>query len=362
MEVSIDNKPAMAWTRVPLAETPAHFKSFDAQLDGLLIEPQDGQTKHPLVILLHGSESTAALQFGRNYAYIFAAQGIAVFMYDKRGTGTSEGFYTQDFELLADDAVAASEEARRMLAGRYSRWGYFGGSQGGWIGPRAAEKSNPDFVEVGFGLVETPLEEDQQQVQLELRNKGYGPDVLAKALQVTNATAVVVASHFTSGYDQLKQIKERYGKEPWFSQIKGEFTGTVLHDDPAELRVTGEARVNPVGVLWHYDAQRVVRSLKMPQLWVLAGADREAPSDLARERLTDLIHQGHNIDLYVYPHTDHGIADYVELPNGDRKVTRIADGYLRLLGDWAKEKLNPPYGRAEKVGGNGTAKPVQRAH
>ncbi|MEO7682193.1 MAG: hypothetical protein ABIS14_16145 [Sphingomonas sp.] len=40
----------------------------------------------------------------------------------------------------------------------------------------------------------------------------------------------------------------------------------------------------------------------------------------------------------------------------------VSDGYLRLLGDWAKGKLNPPYGRAEKISIAGTARPAQRAH
>ena len=53
-----------------------------------------------------------------------------VFVYDKRGTDESDGEYTQNFELLAADAAAALTHAKAMARGRFSRAGYFGGSQG----------------------------------------------------------------------------------------------------------------------------------------------------------------------------------------------------------------------------------------
>src|SRR3546814_8382190 len=69
------------------------------------------------------------------YVYAMAAQGISVFVYDKRGTGGSEGEYTQNFELLAADAAKALDTARGMTAGRHGRAGFFGGRQGGRVGP-----------------------------------------------------------------------------------------------------------------------------------------------------------------------------------------------------------------------------------
>src|SRR3546814_4024148 len=91
-----------------------------------------------------------------------AAQGISVFVYDKRGTGGSEGEYTQNFELLAADAAKALDTARGMTAGRHGRAGFFGGSQGGWVAPLAATRTKADFVAVGFGLVASPIEEDRE--------------------------------------------------------------------------------------------------------------------------------------------------------------------------------------------------------
>ncbi len=343
-----DDGAGQRWRRVELKETPTHFTSLGTDLYGLLIEPSDAPATRPLVIFVHGSEKTTDI--GISYQYVFAAQGISVFMYDKRGTGLSDGFYTQNFELLAEDAVAASREARRLAALRFGRWGYFGGSQGGWVAPRAAQIGGADFVAVGFGLVLSPLEEDSEQVFFELRRKGFGDDAIAGARQVTAATDALVASHFTTGYDAVADVKRRLAGTRWMSQVEGEFTGPILKADPDDLRRTGAALFDGLAIQWTYDAQSVVGALATPQLWVLADSDRDAPGDLTRARLSKFIAAGRPIELYVFRHTDHGITNYVEAADGSRTTTRVADGYYRLLGDWIKGAASQRYGESDHLG------------
>lgn len=333
--------------KVALRETPTHFKSHGTELAGVLIEPMQSNGKPSLVVFVHGSEKTPGI--GGYYPYVFAAEGLAVFAYDKRGTGASEGDYTQNFELLADDAAAALEQARKLAAGRYSRAGFFGGSQGGWVAPRAAALAHADYVAVGFGLVMTPLEEDQQQVVLEMQEKGHDAAAIAKAREVTDATGAVMASHFTAGYDQLAAVKRKFANEPWLHTIEGEFTGELLAEDEADLRRTGAARHDNLNIIWNYDAMAAIRALSVPQLWVLAGDDREAPGSVTRERLIALKHEGKPIDLYVFPHTDHGMYEFVQNADGSRRVTRITEGYFRLLADWIRQQDTPPYGSAERI-------------
>ncbi|WP_430389290.1 alpha/beta hydrolase family protein [Dyella sp. 20L07] len=337
----------IAQPMIPLRETSTHFSSHGAKLAGVLIESTKTEGKPPLVVFVHGSEKTPGI--GGYYPYMLAAQGLSVFAYDKRGTGASEGDYTQHFELLADDAAAALDEARKLAAGRYSRAGLLGGSQGGWVAPLAAKLAHADFVAVGFGLVMSPLEEDQQQVVVEMQEKGYDTAAMARAREVTDATEAVMASHFTSGYEQLAAVKRRYAKEPWLHKIEGEFTGELLADNEADLRRTGAPRYDNLNILWNYDAVGVIRSLTMPQLWVIAGEDRDAPGALTRERLNALQRQGKPIDLYVFPHTDHGMYEFVQDADGTRHNTRITDGYFRLLADWIRQQDRSPYGRGERI-------------
>ena len=167
-----------AWQPIAFRETPTTFESVGTKMTGVLIEPPGApDAKRPLVVMVHGSERTSPI--GGVYGYAMAAQGISVFVYDKRGTGGSEGEYTQNFELLAEDAAHALEQARSMAAGYYARAGFFGGSQGGWVAPLAATRTKADFVAIGFGLVASPIEEDREQLVSEVRAAGQGEDAVA---------------------------------------------------------------------------------------------------------------------------------------------------------------------------------------
>src|SRR5450631_619104 len=137
------------WSGLEFKSTEIDFYSHGTRLHGVLLQPQAASTKPPLVVLVHGSERTSPN--ASSHQQLFTAQGVATFAYDKRGIARSQGVYTQDFMLLADDASAAVQAARRACRGCFSRVGLYGGRQGGWIAPRAALKSKADFVEVSFG-------------------------------------------------------------------------------------------------------------------------------------------------------------------------------------------------------------------
>ena len=334
-----------AWSPVEIRTTQTTFDSHGTRLAATLVEPA-GPGPHPLAVFVHGSERTSPMS--SPYPLILAAHGLSVFAYDKRGTGGSEGEYTQNFELLADDAAAAIKEARRIAAGRFRRIGYFGGSQGGWIAPLAATRSNPDFIAVGFGLIGSPIEEDREQVLSEMRARGYGEPDLSQARRVAEATGRLVASRFTSGFERLAEVRKLYGAKPWFSQIQGEFTGDVLREKEADLRRIGAALFDNLELIWNYDSRPTIAGLKVPQLWILAEADREAPSEETLAALQQLRAKGSDLTIYSFPGTDHGMVEFTEAADGTRTYGRITDGYFRLLADWIKGKASGSYGSARK--------------
>lgn len=156
------------WDRKPIKVTDTRFETNNAILAGQLLEPVNAGAETPLVIIAHGSEELGWIEAVPDL-YQMVGRDVSVFVYDKRGTGLSTGQYSQNFPELADDLVAASEEAKSMADGRF---GLFGLSQGGWIAPLAAKRSGADFVGIGYGLVVDILEEDAAQVELELTEKG----------------------------------------------------------------------------------------------------------------------------------------------------------------------------------------------
>lgn len=331
--------------RQTFASVETRFEGNGETLAGrLVLPPGDGPV--PIAVLVHGSEGYSARTFNY-FQRLFPAHGIGVFVYDKRGTGDSTGRYSQDFHLLADDAAAALREARRLAGARAGRVGFSGGSQAGWIEPLAATRSDADFVAVSYGLADSPLAEDRDQVQLDLRTAGHGPDVLAKAREVTDATGVVMASHFKEGYERVAQLKDKYGHEPWWNDMKGEFTGEIVRHPALALRVIGPFRDQ--GTTWDYDSMPALRAVKVPLLWIIAGADAEAPPEETRRRLLSVADGRPQVTVVEFPGTDHGILEFETAADGERTPTRAADGYFRMLVEWIRDGklMQPPYGNAQ---------------
>jgi pimeloyl-ACP methyl ester carboxylesterase len=341
IEFDLSGGPKGTWTKIPLVLTETRFVSTGITLAGRLVEPPGGG-KRPVVVLVQGSLDTPSLD-REPWQWILPTAGISVFVYDKRGTGASEGIYTQDFVALADDAAAAVVQARKVGGGRIARLGLQGLSQGGWVAPLAATKVNVDFLEIGYGVVGTPIEQDQWQVTYELLQKGFGADVLAKARELTEETGRIAASNFNRDLSELHAIQARYRGQSWMTQFEGQYSGELLR---GEL-VT--ARQESPGVIWHYDAESVLRKLSIPQLWIMAADDSLAPSGPTIARLQRLRTEGLPIQIAVFPDTDHGIRNFDVHPDGSRERARYAAGYFSLQIDWIKGRVAPPYGRASFV-------------
>lgn len=316
--------------RIALDVTDVVFDGAGVQLAGRLVMPE-GDARVPIAVLVHGSEHSSALD-SYSLQRQLPAEGIGVFVYDKRGTGASTGTYTQNYLLLANDAIAAVHEARRLAGDRAGKIGYQAGSQGGWVAPLAARIEPVDFLIVGFGLAVSPLDEDRQAIEQDLTSRGYGPEVVAKAMEVADATAAIIVNGFRDGYDQLAKVRARYGDEPWFEHVRGNISFYLLDTPEATAREEGPAILS--GVPAHYNPMPVLRNLDTPQLWILAENDSEAPSDETQRRLRGLAAQGKPITVAVFPDTDHGIYEYETTGEGTRVFTRNPDGYLAMMLDY----------------------------
>lgn len=348
VKVARTARSADRWTRMQFRVTDTDFSSVGTKIAGQLIEPINaGASKPPLLVMVHGSERTAAI--GNIYAYALAAQGIAVFAYDKRGTGASEGEYTQNFEILAEDAAAALIHAKGLAAGRVGRAGFYGGSQGGWVAPLAAGRTDADFVAVGFGLIASPIEEDREQMVSEVRALGLGRDAEALVNRLSQATAKLLLSDFADGYQELASVRRQIRTNSWLEKISGEHSGEILGLEEEQLRRLGAARFDNLEIIWNYDSMVALRRLRAPLLWVLAAEDREAPIEGTRRALMRLCASGKKLDAYVFPDTDHGMVEFKVDADGTRTVTRITDGYLQLLGDWIKGETKGGYGRSRRL-------------
>jgi hypothetical protein len=334
----------VAGQRIAFDVKEATFTSHGTRLVGRLLMPK-GTGKVAVVIFIHGSEDASALDTWA-LQRILPAEGVGMFVYDKRGTGRSGGTYTQDFNVLADDAVAAVHEARHLAGARLSRIGFHGTSQGGWVAPIAANRTPVDFVVVAYGLAVSVIAEDQEAVRLQLSEKGYSAKDIADALTVAKAAEAVFVSDFKSGIDEFDAVRARYRSAPWMKDMQGDFIFLVMPQSKSQLRAMAPK------FDWHtpfdFDPMPTLSASKAPQLWVLGGEDYQAPSAETRRRLDSLIAQRRPFTVAYYPKAAHGIMLFETGADGARVSTRIAPGYFRMIRDFARDgRLHGSYGDAE---------------
>jgi pimeloyl-ACP methyl ester carboxylesterase len=343
LEFHLKDGPSGIARRVLLPKQEAHFMSGGVDLYGELYRPLVGKPR-ALVVLIFGSGSDSATAY--NYLqHMLPLHGIATFVYDKRGTGPSGGKLSANFDVLADDAVAALAKAREMLNQANIPAGFIGESQGGWIAPLAATRTRTDFVVVSYGLAVSPLEESREQIADTMREKGHGEDAVAKALQLTDLTARIITSRFQEGLDELQHLKTKYASEPWLRDVQGDFTGLFLQADDSQLAALRTAF--DIDLSMHYEPKPVLGTVAVPMLWVLGGKDIEAPSATTLAVLKALQPRSRQLDIAVFPNADHGIMEF-ETVNGERRYTRESAGYHELLAHWVLSRdLRGKFGSAE---------------
>ena len=133
--------PAIASMPAPTQEEIV-FHNGEVKLAGTLILPK-GEGPFPAVVWTHGSGPVDRSDpIYRSLAYWMADFGIASLIYDKRGAGESTGSHARDpYPELADDAIAGVRALADHAKIDVDQIGVGGVSQGGWITPLAASRS-----------------------------------------------------------------------------------------------------------------------------------------------------------------------------------------------------------------------------
>lgn len=338
LEVRRGEAPPGSARRVSLPTRDVSFTSGGVELRGRLVLPDSGSGPFPVVIHVQGSGESSAVE-GRVLPYFWAANGVAGFVYDKRGTGGSGGEFTQMFTVLASDVVAAVDRLRRMPEVDADRIGVAGFSQGGWVGPLAASMEPAvRFVFVGYGLAMSVAEEDRLEAPLKLREKGLSEEAIREFEELNAVLHETVREGFTEeGWERVAAAVEEYRDRPWMEEVRGSGTwvGQLLGMGVEKARVVVPQMfdhfIDPF-----YDPVPTLESLEIPMMWVIAGEDIEAPPGPTIETIRRLRGEGKPVDLAVFPGTDHGMVTFEEQPNGQRVTTGVVPGYHCLMMDWIR--------------------------
>ena len=193
-----------------------HFEHHHANLAGSLYKP-DSLDPVPVVIVLHSA--SGGLRTNRFYEHLTAllpACGIAVFVYDRRGSGGSTGsFETANFALLAADAQAAIAALTTRNDIDRQRIGLYGISQGGWIAPLvAAHDPAVSLLVIVSGCGLTPAEQMIYSAQTALREAHYPEAIIAAATQLRQHVDAYYRGTLQRPVVQAELDAVR--SEPWF--------------------------------------------------------------------------------------------------------------------------------------------------
>ncbi|HEY6644236.1 alpha/beta hydrolase family protein [Povalibacter sp.] len=351
-EMDASGKPvALVWEQtgleprrasiVKLPEQMATFQSGELTLHGKLVMPAT-PCPCPSVVVVHGSESYSAVE---HYAepYIYAANGFATLVYDKRGTGKSTGKYSQNFRVLAGDVLAAVNWLRDQPGIDANRVHLAGFSQGGWIAPLAAARdANIKSVLIGYGPMVPVTGEDRWGYVYALHEKGFGDEAVAQADQIND----VISDIFDLGanrWNELAAMLDESRDEPWFAAVKGSdsLLGMVADSRmPLWMARTylwwKHGRDNPPFIDRLYDPVPTLAALNSPSYWILGGADSSMPTEWTIEQLEKLQKRGKPIDYLVYPDADHGILRFETGKDGSRTIIGYEPDYFRRQIDWLK--------------------------
>lgn len=320
---------AVTGTRVGTAIKETDFLSDGVRLRGKLVLPPGGAPR-ALAVWVEGSNNNPSTD-DSVWPHELARRGVAVFAYDKRGTGRSAGSPSSDFQVRARDTLAALQAARRLVPGS-PRLGVIGGSQGGWVAPLAAAQRPLDFVVAAFALAEGPIAQDRALVDQQLRDAGFDDDARQQARALTALTERIVRSGLRDGYAELDAFKAAHAAAPWLAAIQPRsYTGIFLKFGSEELRQHGAAMAQ--GLSFDHEPRPVLASLRARQLWLLGGSDRQAPNAGTQDILRGLQRQGRAVAVVVFPRADHGLIETVPQADG-RSVPAYTPGLFDVTADW----------------------------
>jgi hypothetical protein len=324
--------------RLALPVKTTRFDSEGVSLSGKLVLPAAGSAQ-ALAVWVEGSNNNPATD-DSVWPYELARRGVAVFVYDKRGTGASDGAPTSDFHLRARDTAAALKAAQGLAPG-IRRVGVIGGSQGGWVAPLVGTLAPLDFVVAAFALADGPVAQDQAIVAEQLREAGFGADVQREARELTAITARIVTSTRFEGLEALDAFKARHAGAPWLGAIgPRSYTGLLLRIPSEQIRAAGPAMAQ--GLPFDHQPLPVLESIAPRQLWLLGGQDRQAPNAATQAILRQLQQRGRPIAVALFPRAGHGLIE--ALPRSDGPAAAYSARVFDLTAGWILQARTPAAG------------------
>ncbi|OUC84005.1 hypothetical protein CA984_40485 [Streptosporangium minutum] len=240
------------------------------------------RSPRPGIVLVHGSGTGTPRAKLMSEAVGFAREGLSVLVYDKRSEGYS--LFQRSFSQLADDALGAVAALRTQPGVDPAKVGVWGFSEGGWVAPIAASRSEDiAFVVLVGANGLPPLRQQTWAVTAGLRKAGVTGSLVERA-------------------------------------------------EPNLYRTIADGGMFPEP---YYDPEPTLAAVRQPVLAIWGTHDLLTPPQESPPVVARALEKGGNrhYTFRFFPGADH--AAHQSPDGGVTRLPELAPGYADLVGSWA---------------------------
>lgn len=316
---------------VPATDTLAYrtedvrYPGDSITLGALLMIPVHSALPAAGAVIIQGSgTSDRSNQWSRAIAEVLVDAGVVVLLTDKRGGGASGGDWrAADFGDLAGDALAGVSYLRGRREVSAERIGLVGLSQGGWIAPLAAARSDDvAFVVNVSGASVSFAEQSFHEMAATARQAGLSESRVQEVLDLNRAAGDYL---ITGDWPRYERARERALQTPW-RQVAAGFPGSA--SSPVWEFLRGVVAYDPMPY-WIQLAEPVL---------VIYGAEDERDNVPVAESVRRLEHAfgsagKRNYRIVVVPGAGHGFLD---------REHGLMPEFSSALQSWVREQVVQP--------------------
>jgi dipeptidyl aminopeptidase/acylaminoacyl peptidase len=296
------------------------FSNQTVKLAGTLYKPKT-KPPYPAIVVIHpASAGERTDPFYEHLKIELPQHGIAAFIFDRRGSGASQGdFETADFNDLAGDVISAVEHLQARPDIDTTKIGLHGTSQGAWIAPiAAARKPDIAFLVAVSASGVSPADQMDYGVAFHLQKDGFDQTIIAKAIELRNLVNEYFRGHVSR--EEAAAELSLFEQEPWFEK--------------AYLYPSNELPMDVTQSKWHYELDyeplSIWKEVRQPTLFLFAEVDEWVPIEQGMLNYKQATSHLKDITLTQIRGTDHLMQ---------KTTGETSKEYLDVLIGWLKSRL-----------------------
>jgi uncharacterized protein len=289
------------------------MQELRVERDGATLAASYSPAGSTAVVAVHGaSEGTRDWYLYRHLHDVLPPAGIGVVTFDRRGDGESTGTPSRGhFGIQADDALAVADAAG---AERIGLWGI---SQGGWVAPLAAARSDRvAFLVLLASTGVTPAEQMRYAVAEQIRRGGFDEEA------VTHAGSLQARAEAWIRGEEVGDLNAELAaaaREPWWPLA---FLPEGLPPEPESAPIRRE-----VADEMFFEPEPVFAAVRVPTLLFYGDDDSWTPVQPSIDAWRRA--RGDEVEVVVLPCTGH---EPVQAGGG------LSQAYERMLADWVRAR------------------------